>query len=77
MLYDIKSPKDYKTYVHAPVNSGGGKQGGASLGEASSSGESAGKAAAGGSWGAGRGAEFRAVLYRRGLAAEPPAQKAR
>ena len=84
MLYDIKSPKEYKTYVHARGGRGGR---GAGTSEGSSSSPPAapriclrgeqGEAAGGSSSGVARGAEFRSAVYRRGLVAEPPDDKAR
>eukprot|EP00903_Cladosiphon_okamuranus_P006232 g6119.t1 len=79
VLYDIKSPKDYKTHVHAPAGARNpeGSSSRSATARASLRGEQ-GQAAGGGScsW-ASRGAEFRSVVYRRDLVAEPPEAKAR
>ena len=92
MLFDIKSPKEYKVYLHVRSSSNSNCDGGGgSLRAAQPSSSSSSAAAVGasandisrehrdGGTGAagGRGAEFRSTVYRRGLAAEPPEPKAR
>lgn len=80
VLYDIKSPKDYKTHVHAPGGDGnpeGSLSSPLATARASLRGEQGEAAGGGGSSWAARGAEFRSVVYRRGLVAEPPEDKAR
>lgn len=86
VLHNIKSPKDYKVLLHArrSINGIGGSGGSnAERSPASSNGALTGEdvPGAGGGGGGGmmdaRGAAFRRTVYRRGLAAEPPEQKAR
>lgn len=72
VLHDIKSHRDYKVHVHAASD---GRSAGSSSTPSSSVGStSAGTAVYGGVSG---GADFRSLVYRRGLAAEPPDVKAR
>lgn len=79
VLYDIKSPRDYKTHSH--VRGGGGNPEGSaaapSVAARTSLPGEQGEAAGGSRSGVARRAEFRSLVYRRGLVVEPPEDKAR
>ncbi|CAM9569542.1 unnamed protein product, partial [Ectocarpus fasciculatus] len=92
VLHDIKSPKDYEIHTHVSIKNGGGggaegslpspPAAGGTAAETSRRGggedEGAGASDGGGAVVGGRkGPEFRSLVYRRGLAAEPPEEKAR
>eukprot|EP00752_Nemacystus_decipiens_P012911 g11427.t2 len=80
VLYDIKSPKDYKTHVHSRGGGAGNPDGSSSsprhAARVSWRGEH-GEVEGGSGSVVARGAEFRSAVYKRGLVAEPPEDKAR
>ncbi|CAM9434922.1 unnamed protein product [Hapterophycus canaliculatus] len=86
VLHDIKCPREYTVHVHTRDGNGGGGGGeGGSSGEgftpsssrAATEAQSRGEGDGRGGGVGGKGAAFRPLVYRRGLAAEPPEQKAR
>ncbi|CAM9186365.1 unnamed protein product [Ectocarpus sp. 12 AP-2014] len=91
VLHEIKSPKDYEIHTHISVKKRGGGDVEGSLPSPPAAGGTAaetsgrsggGDECAGASGGSAvidgkKGPEFRSLVYRRGLAAEPPEEKAR